>query len=58
MPGAKTTALGEVRGPSIDGGVRQKLSPGDIVHVPPKTPHQVLLEPGTQMTYFVLKVKE
>jgi ribosomal protein L16 Arg81 hydroxylase len=28
-----------VRGPSIDGGVRQKLWPGDIVHVPPKTPH-------------------
>lgn len=39
MPCAKTTAVGEVRGPSIDGGVRQKLWPGDIVHVPPKTPH-------------------
>ncbi len=55
---AKTTDVGEVRGPSIDGGVRQKLSPGDIVHVAPKTPHQVLLDPGAQLTYFVLKVKE
>ena len=58
MRDGKTTAVGEVRGPSIDGGVRQKLSPGDIVHVPPKTPHQVLLDPGAQITYFVLKVKE
>jgi mannose-6-phosphate isomerase-like protein (cupin superfamily) len=58
MPGAKTTAAGEVRGPSIEGGARQKLSPGDIVHVPPKTPHQFLLDPGTQITYFTLKVKE
>lgn len=58
MPGAKTTAAGEVRAPSIEGGVRQKLSPGDIVHIPPKTPHQMLLDPGAQITYFVLKVKE
>jgi mannose-6-phosphate isomerase-like protein (cupin superfamily) len=58
MPNAKPTTAGEVRGPSIDGGVRQKLSPGDIVHIPPKTPHQVLLDPGTQITYFTLKVKE
>jgi mannose-6-phosphate isomerase-like protein (cupin superfamily) len=58
MPGAKPTAAAEVRGPSIDGGVRQKLSPGDIVHIPPKTPHQLLLDPGAQVTYFTLKVKE
>jgi mannose-6-phosphate isomerase-like protein (cupin superfamily) len=58
MPGSRTTAPGEVRAPSIDGGIRQKIAPGDILHIPPKTPHQVLLEPGTQITYFTLKVKE
>ncbi|HTW68140.1 MAG TPA: hypothetical protein VME17_26170 [Bryobacteraceae bacterium] len=58
MPHAKTTARGELRGPSIQGGARQNLSPGDIVHIPPETPHQVLLDPGAQITYFVLKVKE
>jgi mannose-6-phosphate isomerase-like protein (cupin superfamily) len=58
MPGSKTTAAGEVRGPSIDGGERQKIAPGDILHIPPKTPHQVMLEPATQITYFTLKVKE
>jgi mannose-6-phosphate isomerase-like protein (cupin superfamily) len=54
----KTTAPNEIRGPSIEGGTRQKLSAGDIVHIPPKTAHQLMLEPGSQFTYFVLKVKE
>lgn len=58
MPGSKTTAPGEVRAPSIDGGMRQNIGPGDILHIPPKTPHQVLLAPGTQITYFTLKVRE
>jgi mannose-6-phosphate isomerase-like protein (cupin superfamily) len=58
LANGKTTAPGEIRGPSIEGGARQKISAGDVVHIPPKTPHQVLLEPGTQFTYFVLKVKE
>lgn len=59
MPGSKTTTAGEVRGPSIDGAtVRQKLAPGDIMHIRPKTAHQVLLEPGKQITYYTLKVKE
>jgi mannose-6-phosphate isomerase-like protein (cupin superfamily) len=58
MPGSKTTAPGEVRAPSVDGGDRQKIAQGDILHIPPKIPHQVALEPGTQITYFTLKVKE
>ena len=58
MHNGKTTAPGEIRGPSIDGGSRQKLSAGDVVHIPPKTPHQVLLDPGNQFTYFVVKVKQ
>jgi len=55
---AKTTAPGELRGPSIEGGVRQKLSAGDVVHIPAKTAHQLLLDQGAKMTYFVMKVKE
>jgi len=58
MAGGKTTAANELRGTSITGGERQKIGPGDILHIPPKTPHQVLLDPGTQITYFTLKVKE
>ncbi len=53
----RTTAPGEIRGPSIEGGEKRKLSPGDIVHVPPRTPHQVLLEPGQKLTYVVIKIR-
>jgi mannose-6-phosphate isomerase-like protein (cupin superfamily) len=58
MPGSKKTTPGEVRAPNVEGGERQKIAPGDILHIAPKTPHQILLEPGTQITYFTLKVKE
>jgi len=58
LQNGKTTAAGEMRAPSIQGGTRQKLSPGDVVHIPPKTAHQVLLDPGSQFTYFVVKVKQ
>lgn len=51
----KTTAPNEVRGPSIEGGVEKTLEPGDIVHIPAKTPHQLLLN-GKEFTYFVMKV--
>jgi mannose-6-phosphate isomerase-like protein (cupin superfamily) len=54
----KTTGPNEIRGPSIEGGIRQKLSAGDIVHIPPKTAHQLVIEPGAEFTYFVMKVKE
>jgi len=52
----KTTAANEIRGTSIEGGERQALKAGDIVHVPVKTPHQVLLEAGQTLDYVVLKV--
>ena len=58
LQNGKTTAPGEIRAPSIEGGSRQKLSTGDVVHIPPKTPHQLLLDPGKQFTYFVVKVKQ
>jgi mannose-6-phosphate isomerase-like protein (cupin superfamily) len=57
MNGGETTAPHEVRGPSIQGGFKQKLSAGDIVRIPAKTPHQLLVESGHEFTYFVVKVK-
>jgi mannose-6-phosphate isomerase-like protein (cupin superfamily) len=56
MPNSKTTAPNEIRAPSIVGGEKKVLGPGDIVHIPVKTPHQVLVEPGKQFTYAVVKV--
>jgi mannose-6-phosphate isomerase-like protein (cupin superfamily) len=57
MVKAETTAPHEKRGPSIEGGTRQKLAPGDVVRIPAGVPHQVLLEPGQQFTYMVIKIK-
>jgi mannose-6-phosphate isomerase-like protein (cupin superfamily) len=54
----KTTAPGEIRGPSIKGGTEVRLGPGDVLHVPAKTAHQMRLDPGAQVTYFVAKVVE
>jgi uncharacterized RmlC-like cupin family protein len=54
--GGQITAPDEIRGTSIDGGERRSLKAGDILHIPAKTPHQVLLDPGQTLDYVVLKV--
>jgi mannose-6-phosphate isomerase-like protein (cupin superfamily) len=57
MPDAQTISPHEKRGNSIQGGTRQKLSAGDIVRIPARTPHQLLLDGAHDFTYFVVKVK-
>jgi mannose-6-phosphate isomerase-like protein (cupin superfamily) len=52
----KTTAPHEIRGPSIRGGEKVALAAGDVLHIPIKTAHQMLLEKGKQITYFVVKI--
>jgi len=52
----RTTAPGEIRGKSIKGGSRVTLRPGDIVRIPAKTAHQLLV-PKTFL-YYVIKVKQ
>ena len=54
--GGKTTAPGETRGASISGGQKHTLAAGDIVHIPAKTPHQLLIAPGQEFTYLVFKI--
>ncbi len=53
--GAKSTGPGETRGTSITGGASHKLAPGDIVVIPVKTPHQMVLPKGVTITYLVVK---
>jgi mannose-6-phosphate isomerase-like protein (cupin superfamily) len=57
MINGETVAPQEKRNGSIQGGVRQKLSAGDIVHIPARVPHQLLLDGAHEFTYFVIKVK-
>ena len=52
----KTTAPHEIRGSSIRGGEKVRLAAGDVVHIPVKTAHQMLVENGKQITYFVVKI--
>lgn len=46
----------EIRGDSVQGGTSTVMHPGDVVHVPAATPHQVVLQTGTSFLYLVVKV--
>lgn len=52
----KDTAVNEVRGKGINGGVKHEVAAGDVINIPAGVPHQFLLAPGTQITYLVVKV--
>ena len=57
LVGAQETEPHEKRNGTIQGGVKRKISSGDIVRIPAKTPHQILLDGSREFTYFVVKVK-
>ncbi|MCU1334847.1 MAG: hypothetical protein JWO19_428 [Bryobacterales bacterium] len=50
----RTTAPGEIRAKSIKGGVSKKMAAGDVIHIPAKIPHQMLVP--KQLTFEVVKV--
>ena len=57
MMGGETVEPHEKRNGTIEGGIRRKLSAGDIVRIPARMPHQLLLDGSPGFTYFVIKVK-
>ena len=56
IPNQRRTTAHEIRGPRIEGGEKQPLHPGDVLHIAPKTPHQMILEPGQKLDYYAVKV--
>ena len=56
IPDGKKTAANEIRGMKIEGGEKEPLHAGDVLHIPIKTPHQMLLEPGQKLDYLAIKV--
>lgn len=56
IPDARKTTAHEIRGSKIEGGEKQPLHTGDVLHISPKTPHQILLEKGQKIDYFAVKV--
>ena len=57
MVGGETTEPHEKRNGTIQGGIKRKLSAGDVVRIPAQVPHQLLLDGSPEFTYFVIKVK-
>ena len=58
VAGAKTINPGEIRGDSVEGGMRQEMRPGDVLHVPAGLPHQVLVAGENTITSMVVKIPE
>jgi mannose-6-phosphate isomerase-like protein (cupin superfamily) len=56
IPDARTTTVNEVRGTKIRGGESRKIGPGDIIRIPPGTPHQFILDKGQSVSYFAVKL--
>jgi mannose-6-phosphate isomerase-like protein (cupin superfamily) len=53
----ETVGPHEKRNGTIQGGVRRKISAGDVIRIPARLPHQVLLDGAHDFDYVVVKVK-
>jgi mannose-6-phosphate isomerase-like protein (cupin superfamily) len=56
LVGSHVEKPGELRGTSIAGGEKHTFGPGDVIHIQAGTPHQLLVDKGQPVTYFVVKV--
>ncbi len=56
VEGKLDPATGETRGARLDGGTRTHIAKGDLVHIPPNTPHWTIMDPGQTLTLIVVKV--
>jgi mannose-6-phosphate isomerase-like protein (cupin superfamily) len=57
MVGGNIVKPHEKRNGIIQGGIRRKVSEGDVIRIPARVPHQLLLDGSPDFTYFVIKVK-
>lgn len=53
----ETVGPHEKRNGQIVGGVRRAISAGDVVRIPARVPHQLLLNGAKEFNYFVVKIK-
>ncbi len=56
LVGSNQTEPHEFEGKTIQGGSKTKLAAGDVVHIPFKVPHQLIVEKGKEIEYFVVKI--
>jgi hypothetical protein len=53
----ETVAPHEKRNGTIQGGARQKLAAADVVRIPARVPHQLVLDGDHEFTYLVVEIK-
>jgi len=53
---AKTTSPDEIRGTALEGAVTQPLTPGDMLYIPPKTPHHTIVDRTKFQDKLIVKV--
>lgn len=58
MKRPKKSQTGETRGESIEGGLRQELRQGDVVHIPAGMAHQILVAGDKTVTYLAVRIQE
>jgi len=58
VKGGREISQGERRGGEIVAGTRQKIAAGDMLIIPAGIPHQVLVAPGSFVTYLVIKIRK
>ena len=56
MVDAKQTAPGQMRAPSIEGGVTYHLTKGDVITIPAKTPHWFKEVPTKTVAYYAVNM--
>lgn len=54
--GGKPSGQDEIRGSSIEGGIKYPMSAGDTLYVPANTVHQFVIAPGKHFTATIIKV--
>lgn len=56
MVNARRTAPGQMRAPSLEGGVTYHLTKGDIITIPAKTPHWFKEVPTKTVAYYAVNM--
>lgn len=58
VEGGKEISPGETRGARVVGGTPHVIHKGDIMHIGPGIPHQVMVPAGKTFAYYVIKVDQ
>jgi mannose-6-phosphate isomerase-like protein (cupin superfamily) len=58
LVGARQTAPGQTRAPSVDGGTTYHLSKGDVITVPAGTPHWFKDVPTQTIAYYAINLEQ